>query len=170
VLPVEAKASSHDSTDSFDLGRFLGIAVITVANDGCEQVALSDGFRRIRIDVVRGTLLQGPVRLHYLLSGFGDLDGRVLTLRRLASLQRLGRFARALYPPELRAPRWIHALRTHDALAAGASQREISAVLFGDQRAHHEWRTNSDSPRLRIQRLVRSARAMVAGGYLRLLP
>jgi hypothetical protein len=161
---------SHGSADSFDLARFADIASIVVAKDGREQVALSDGFRRIRIDVVGGTLLQGPVRFRYLLSGFCDVESKVLTLRRLASLCRLGRFARALHPPEPRASRWIEALRSYDAITAGASQREISAALFGGQRARDEWRTSSDSLRLRIQRLVRSARTMVAGGYLRLLP
>jgi hypothetical protein len=168
-LAVEAHTMSSAS-DSFDIAHFGNIASVVVSDNGCQHVTLSDGFRRIRIDVVGGCVLRGPVRLHYRLSGFRQLDDKLLTLRRLAALRRLGRFARSLHPPEPRAPRWIEMLRAHDATRAGASQREITAALFGQRRARDEWRTGSDSLRLRVQRLVRSGREIIAGGYLRLLP
>jgi hypothetical protein len=169
VLPVDAEASSS-AADSFDFARFASIASVAVSDGGRQHVALSDGFRRIRIDVESASVLQGPVRFHYRLSGLRELEGKLLALRRLAALCRLGRFARSLHPPEPRAPRWIEMLRAHDASAAGASQREIAEALFGERAARDEWRTGSDSLRLRIQRLVRSTRIMIAGGYLRLLP
>jgi hypothetical protein len=168
VVRVEAMAASPAGPDSFDLAHFAGMVSIAMTQNG-EVVALSDGYQRIRLDVVSGSLLDGPVRLHYHLSGFCDLDVKLLTLRRLAALCRRGRFSSTLHPREPRAPRWIAALRAHDAIAEGASQREIAATLFGEAWVSEDWRRDSDSLRLRTQRLVRSARTMVAGGYLRLL-
>jgi hypothetical protein len=60
-------------------------------------------------------------------------------------------------------------LRVHDALAAGASQREIASVLFGAERVEADWLGTSESLRSRVKRLVRDARAMARGGYRSLL-
>ena len=60
-------------------------------------------------------------------------------------------------------------LRAHDLAAAGASHRAIAVELFGAERVSNEWRTSSDSLRLRVQRLCRDAAKMVDGGYLALL-
>ena len=59
-------------------------------------------------------------------------------------------------------------LRAHDLRTQGASQREIAGELFGPD-VVAEWRTRSDFLRLRIQRLLRDANAMISGGYLDLL-
>lgn len=56
-------------------------------------------------------------------------------------------------------------LRASDALAAGADHREIAAVLLSEEARQPRWRVQSPSVRSRIQRLVRSARAMEAGGF-----
>ncbi len=140
-----------------------------MAPDGREQVALSDGYRRIRIDVARGTVLEGPVRLEYLLGGFGDVDTRILTLRRLISLHKSGRFARGLFPAERLAPKWLAALRTCDAVRAGATQSDIARALFGERFGSSGRREGSDFLRLRVQRLVRKGRSMIQGGYRTLL-
>jgi len=60
-------------------------------------------------------------------------------------------------------------LRVHDALQEGASQREIGATLFGDERVAHDWIGESDSLRSRVRRLVREANAMARGGYRQLM-
>jgi hypothetical protein len=60
-------------------------------------------------------------------------------------------------------------LQAYDGLAAGASQREIAVVLFGETRVREEWKGRSDFLRLRVQRLINVGRDMVDGGYKRLL-
>jgi hypothetical protein len=62
-----------------------------------------------------------------------------------------------LFPPERRAPRWAQVLRVHDALAAGANQREISDSLF-DTKSVARWRVDAAPWRRRTQRLVEAAR------------
>lgn len=165
---AEPVASNH--ADAFSIDR-LSIATTTttiVGTSGSEHLSISNGFQRIRLDIVSGTLLRGPVRLHYRLAGFGDTDAQLLTLRQLHALNRLGRFARGLHPRETQAQRWVMMLRAHDLGTQGASQRDIARELFGDV-ASTDWRTRSDFLRLRIQRLLRDADAMIRGGYLDLL-
>ena len=103
------------------------------------------------------------------LSGMRSVLGPLLTLRQLAALWHTGRFSRALHPPEVRAARWILLLRAHDALIAGAGQREIAERLLDRDAAGRRWRVEAPALRSRVQRLVRSARSMAAGGYRSLL-
>ena len=60
-------------------------------------------------------------------------------------------------------------LRASDALAAGAAQREIAAVLLNAEAEVERWRVIAPTLRARAQRLVRAARRMAAGGYRSLL-
>lgn len=131
---------------------------------------LSDGWHRIRIDVEEGSIArEEAVLLHYRLLGLGSVETKVLPLRRFLELCRHGRFARSLFPRDPRVERWLTVLRVHDALAAGASQREIGAALFGDDRILLDWTDSADSLRSRVRRLVRDARTMAGGGYRQLL-
>ena len=65
--------------------------------------------------------------------------------------------------------RALSQLSAHDALAAGADQREIAAVLLSIDAAEPRWRNRSPSLRSQVQRLVRGARRMGSGGYVELL-
>jgi hypothetical protein len=168
VLTVEAKPASSRHRDTFDLARFFDMATALTTDRG-EHVVISDGYRRIRIDAERETLCQGPVHLKYKLQGVDGIEGKILTLRRLVALSRLGRFARHLHPPERLAPRWVAALRVYDAAQDGAGYREIAIALYGEASVELNWRGGSDFLRLRIQRLLRSGRQMVTGGYRSLL-
>ena len=93
VLQVRASPAAGSDPDAIDLARLMRWATI-VRGSGREHVALSDGWHRIRLDVVEGTLVEeGPARFDYLLSGLTTVDAHVLTLRRMLGLWRTGRFA-----------------------------------------------------------------------------
>jgi hypothetical protein len=168
VVKCIAEPVGPDHPDAFHISRLLLSTTTVVGSTGTEHLAISDGLRRIRLDVVEGTLLRGPVRLHYRLAGFVDAEPQLLTMQRLLALHRLGRFARGLHSRETKAERWVMMLRAHDLSMAGASQREIAAELFGLDDTQ-DWRTRSDYLRLRIQRLLRDANGLIHGGYLDLL-
>lgn len=168
VLAVTAEPVDRNCIDRFELGRLQLPARVLITADR-QRLSISDGSRRIRLDVAAGTLLEGPVRLRYKLAGFAGVEAKLLTLRRLLALVRLGRFPRGLDPPDPRVTRWIMMLRAHDLSAAGATQREIGSHLFGAARVASDWRGPSDSLRLQVRRLLRFGDAMVGGGYLRLL-
>lgn len=103
--------------------------------------------------------------IEYRLAGVEQACDQLLSLRQLLSLYRHGQFSRSLHRREARAARWILLLRTYDALAAGACQREITERLLDRDAGLERWRVRSPALRSRAQRLVREARAMAAGGY-----
>ena len=169
MLRVTARPALHGDRFAFDLAVYGGMGTTVVLPDGAETAAISDGYRRIRMDVEHGTLRQGPVNLTSTIDGLIGVDAKILTLRRLAALCRLGGFSRGLYPKERLAPRWILALRAHDAIRGGASQRELAMTLLGVTDIDAGWSRGANFHRLRVQRLLRNARSMVQGGYRTLL-
>lgn len=172
TLQMSAQPRPADCASFFDPERFRSCFVLVTDSMGCEHALLSDGYHHIRIDIEKGSLAgQQPVELNYALSGVLDAsaEAQLLPLRRLAGLCRTGRFLPSLFPRDRRAERLIEVLRVHDALSAGASQREIALHLFGRERVPNDWREVSDSLRSRVRRMVREARRMAGGGYRLLL-
>lgn len=168
VLKVQADRPI-EAPDSFELSRLGMDSIIVTSPDGQEHLLITDGLRAIRIDVLAGTLTTGPVQLRYRLAGFASAERPLLTLRRFLALWRTGRFSDPLHPAQARARRFVLMLRAHDASASGATQREIAAELLSGEAEEARWRTNVPSVRSRVQRLVRNAQAMAAGGYRSLL-
>jgi hypothetical protein len=155
--------------DRFELARLDSLARLVRSESGREHLLISDGLRAVRLDVLAGTLTEGPVELRYLLSGLASAERPLLTLRRLLALARDGRFARSLHPPKPRAGRWVLLLRAWDALEAGAGQRAIAETLLSRTAFEPRWRSAAPSLRSRAQRLVRGARLMAGGNYVGLL-
>ncbi|MGK6321362.1 DNA -binding domain-containing protein [Sphingomonas sp. DT-204] len=139
-------------------------------SDGNEHAVLSDGLHHIRLEIDAGTLNSNrPVLLRYRLAGIVGLDPAILTLRRFLHLYCHRRFSASLFPRDGRVERWVLLLRVHDALADGASHREIGAALFGEERIAAGWSGASDSLRSRVRRLVADARRMAGGEYRSLM-
>jgi hypothetical protein len=135
---------------------------------GREYLLAGEDACQIRLDIRAGTLLDGPVRLHYDLAGSVGLGPKLLTLRRLLALIRLRRLPRGYFPPPSQARRWMLALRAFDARQAGASHRDIAAVLFDVSVIGSDW-GDLDYLRSRVQRLIRLGDLLVQSGYRRLL-
>ena len=169
MLAVETLPVRRGDGDAFDLHQFGRLATVLRCPDGHEHLLLSDGVHHLQMEVTAGSLLDGPVRFCYELSGFKHIEAKTLTLRRLMLLHRLGRFPSGLYPPERRARRWVMALQVYDAVQAGATHREIAVALFGEKVVKEDWCGRSDYLRLRVQRLLRMADKLVNGGYRDLL-
>lgn len=169
VLVAAAEPAVSASPDTFDLQRFENLATVLRQPDGVEHLLLSDGPRQLQLLVSEGSVIGGPVRLHYRLSGFTGVEAGILTLRRFCGLHSLGRLPHGLFAAESRLLRFLTLLRAHDGWSEGASYREIAAVLFGPAVVREDWGGRSDYLRLRVQRLLRGARQLLAGGYRKLL-
>jgi len=170
VIAVRAAPAEAGDPDALDLDRLRPLATVARSDSGREYVALSDGWRRLRLDVVEGTIGTAPwVRLDYRLSGFQGLEDRLRTLHRLAGLKRDGRFDVQHFPAPAGLPRRLEALRVADGLRAGASYRQVAEALFGEARVRADWRTRSDYLLSKIRRRATEARHMLAGGYRALL-
>jgi hypothetical protein len=166
VEAVPASRSDPDAIDPIALGAWL---TMIADRTGREHAVLSDGWHHIRFDVEAGTLSSGPVVLRYRLQGSVSARPRLLPLRRLVEFSLHRRFARSLYPPDPRIARWLLTLQVHDGLDAGASLREIAAVLYGERRAAADWDGVSDSIRSRVRRLAAEARRLARGGWRSLM-
>jgi len=95
VVACAAEPIAPDHPDAFCIDQLTIPTTTIVGASGSEHLSISDGMKRIRLDVVSGTLLGGSVRLHYRLAGFDNGDAQVLTLQRLMALNRLGRLISA---------------------------------------------------------------------------
>jgi hypothetical protein len=168
VLPVGAVPETRGA-DTLELAALGCRAAILKGADGAEHVLLRQGGRAIQLLVRSGTLLAGPVRLTYDLSGFQSLGTKLTVLERLLALARHRGFPNRLYPPPPRSERWPPALRALELVRAGASQREIAIELFGDGAAAEAWAGPSDFMRSRVRRLIRFAERMTLDGYRELL-
>ena len=166
VLGVTAAPamSSAGQLDLFDLRHVRRFARL-IERDRVQHLLLSDGLRCIRLDGPPGIFSNGPVRLGYAVCGIASAEPPLLTLRRFLALCTAGRFARGLHRREARGRRWVLMLRAWDAMAAGATQRDIAQMLLRPSAGGPRWRTRESSARSQAQRLVRSARALAAGGY-----
>ncbi|MDO7843585.1 DUF2285 domain-containing protein [Sphingomonas immobilis] len=169
MIRVAAVPADHRHPDAIQAARLAPWLSITLGTSG-EHCLLSDGWRHIRFDVEEGSLASGePVILHYRLAGVASAGPQILPLRRLLDLARTGTFSVSLYPPDRRVTRWLLALRVHDALQSGASQREIARVVLGDDAHDDGAARRSDSLRSRVRRLAAEARRLAGGGYRRLM-
>jgi hypothetical protein len=169
VLIVRATPARSDDPIAFVPRRWTHLFAVAIEPDGTEHLAICDGYRRIRLDVAQGTVLEGPVLLRYEVQGVAGIDGKVLTLRRLMALCRTGRFARSLHRSFPSAPRLVRALRAHDAIEFGASIRDVGIMLFGDYRVAAEWNAPGEALKSQCRRLIATSRRMIGGGYLNLL-
>lgn len=166
VLQVIAMPVEADGPDAFDLAPLARWATVAIGENGREHVVLSDGWRRIRFDVVQGSILgERPVKFRYLLSGIARAGPQLTTLNRLLALVRNGYFPKRYFPVDRAMARRVEALRTADALAAGASQREMAIALFGEQLVREEWNGRSDFLKSRVRRRIAEARRMSNGGW-----
>jgi hypothetical protein len=170
TLGVAAMPADPSDPDSIRIDRIAPWLSIAIDETGREHAVLSDGWHHIRLDIEEGRLEgQDAVLLQYRVQGLASAEAVLLPLRRFLDLCSHRRFARSLFPRDARIDRGIEMLRVHDAIGQGASQREIGAALFGDERVRRDWRDGSDSLRSRVRRLVRDAQSMARGGYRQLM-
>jgi hypothetical protein len=161
ALPFYDRASAN-----FDLARCGAMATVVDGGD-CQHVLLRHGAGVVRFDVLSGSLLDGPVSLVLSLAGMEESEPALVALRRFLHLRRTGRLPAQSPPARQRLRRQVQALRVHDALAQGASIRDVGIMLFGGERVRHEW--TDEALKSQCRRLITLAREMAAGGYRALL-
>jgi hypothetical protein len=169
VVRVQAEQVSRSSVGAFDLSQLLDKIDLLSDPLGHEWLVISDAAGQVQLEVTEGSLLRGPVTLHFEVKGFRQLSAKLRTLARLEALHRIGRFPSSLFPKETGAGKWVRALQAWDGMEAGASQREIAVALFGEAFVRDEWNGRSDFLRARIQRILQFGRSMVDGGYRKIL-
>lgn len=166
VLEVMALPPAESRRPTFDLHRCGAKAVIVHGSDR-QHVLIRANREAVRLDVLSGSLADGSVALLHHFAGTEVIEPTLAALRRFLAFCRGESLptARRSSPPRLR--RHLLVLRVHDALAHGASIRDIGVMLFGSERVRQEWA--GEALKSQCRRLIARSREMAAGGYRSLL-
>lgn len=123
------------------------------------RVGLPDGM--FRLDLIDGTIGAGIVELEPAIDLSRDVNCQIASLRRLVALRK------GELPPsrDQSFVRLVEALRASDALAAGASLREIGIAVFGAD----DWPGDSDHVKSRVRRRIELATRLMRAGPIGVL-
>ncbi|QJU60275.1 DUF2285 domain-containing protein [Sphingomonas sp. AP4-R1] len=164
IIPVSARPASVDDPDAFDILDQWGPVAILQRKGMAEQILLTRSGQSVRLALVAGTFLNGPVRLAMEFSEWPLLNKRLETARRLAAFREPSFVQRVTSSPAGRDRRLL-VLRTLDAMATEYSYRAVATALFGPEYVAREWNGRSDFLKSRTRRLVAHAEHLVDGGY-----
>jgi Uncharacterized conserved protein (DUF2285) len=155
VLLVRASGLSGHRARIFDLQSYTSrIAQAASA----EFVVLDLGAAAIRLDVIEGSVADGPVSLRFDIPDDDALDVQLEMIRTFHAGTRS-------QPRHERLARRLLALQAFDASEAGASLREIATTLLGPG----DWPGAGDHRKSRVRRLLDSGIRMVREGPKRIL-
>ena len=168
VLHVDCYACpSRDG--GLDFAKIDLAQVVAIDSKGHQHICITDGFSHLRIDVENGTVLQGSVAFRVSVGDVARLPTILHSLTQLDAIWRAGKFPPPVLTRTYHRVRTLMALRIHDALIAGASQRDLGRLIFGSKRVASDWNGTSDALRSQIRRLIQLSAELSAGGYRRLL-
>ncbi|WP_448659181.1 DNA -binding domain-containing protein [Sphingomonas sp. CJ99] len=162
VLPLAALPMSASIGLGFDLAAWPGRAAISRGPDA-EHVRLDDDAGTIRMDLVTGTLLGGPVRLVLDPAALRTAAPIAGPLGRLLGTNCIPIPSTSVRLTRQQHRRQVQALQVHDARALGASIRDIGILLFGEDRVQADWA--SEALKSNCRRLIALAKAMATGGH-----
>ncbi|HEY0123218.1 MAG TPA: DUF2285 domain-containing protein [Rhizobium sp.] len=134
------------------------------------MIVLDDGSGHHRVWLPTGGLPVRPAALVPLDEAFELRIHALKRLHRWVAGDVTGPLARTQQLTPYRRRRLVEMLRALDGHLSGAGSREIAAVLFDPSfrtLAAIDWKT--DPYRMRVSRLLATAKAMMDGGYLLLL-
>lgn len=118
-----------------------------------EHLLVDRADMAVRLDVIDGTVLAGPVSLHFDIPDDRHLEARLATIRAFATAIPPGR-------PHLQLARRVHALHAVDARDAGASLREIADLILGPG----DWPGDGEHRKSLVRRMIASGDRMLSAG------
>ena len=132
------------------------------------HLVLVCGNLALQLLIEGADLLSGPVYLNFIipgLTGIGSAIEKLVVLRQI-----LARPSELLYTPRAWSARTLrlrNALIALDGHAAGASYRDVAAVIFGKDRVARDW----PDPSLKdhVRRSLRRGQAYASGRYRTLI-
>jgi len=126
-----------------------------------EVLALDLDCRRQLIEIVDGTLLDGPVLLWF------EMDRWIGNRAQLRALTQLGWWASQFTfdHPDRKILRLATLLRVHDACQSGASHRDVAACVTDEGVVARDWCGSSDYLKSRAKRAIARARALAMGQF-----
>jgi hypothetical protein len=154
----------------FDIRPIPFNAHIHIDGHGSQHVVLKSSVLHVVLIVSGPLITMAPVRLQFTSHGLTQLGHHIDALGALAHLL-LGR--RLAIPADR--PGEVDRIKLRDAVIAldgeyaGATRREIAAVIYGSERVAEEWSDPNGRLKAVIKRDLLRGRRMVAGGYRQLV-
>lgn len=175
VVRVEAKVKGKDDPASlfgclFDLKNFGDRRIHLTDAGGGEHVLIQRGGRIVQMRCGGHTLLDGDVKLRFILEGFGDLDAKFETIRRLSKLYN-EHTGNALLRNDWSATmaNLRDALIALDVYQAGGSHLETAMEIYGERLGRQMFAQPDRSVKNRMARARKKGVDLMKGGYLDLM-
>jgi hypothetical protein len=150
VLAVRAVLPCRGDPDVVDLGPCVARLM---RGPSFEHAACRLGSTLFRLDIIEGTLIAGPVALHFDVKADARLKAQLATIASFRLGVRRRRRSRNLVGKLL-------ALQALDAKATGASLRDIADLVLGAG----DWPGDGDHRKSLVRRLLDSGARMVRAG------
>jgi hypothetical protein len=150
VLFARASQASGGGSRLFD-SKSPNIAI--VRGSKCEYLQIDCGAEPIRLDIVEGTVTNGPVLLRFDLPDDDALGGRLARLRAF-------RYPKSVESRFPRLARCLLALHAFDARSANATLRETADIVLGPG----DWPGDGEHRKSFVRRLVATGEKMVGAG------
>ncbi|MEQ8395870.1 MAG: DUF2285 domain-containing protein [Thalassobaculum sp.] len=170
VLPVTAVAAGPAyGARAFRLSDVRCRTTVLLSPNGVQHLLFHDSERALQL-AVHGSSVFVPVRLMVdIVAEPGHVRHRLVAIEAFNAVLATGAIPASSFPAEPRGRRLRVVLQALDGWLAGATNREIAAALFGRRRVDADWRDPRDHLRDQVRRAIRRGRALMAGGYRRLL-
>jgi hypothetical protein len=153
VLAARALPPNPSTPHQLQIDRYDHCIAIET---GAEHLLLRTQRTSLRLDIVAGTVLAGPVVVEPSIS-LDRLDRQIAMIRILDSLLR-GKTPHDM--TDSRLPRLVLALRAFDGRCEGASLRDLARGIFGTT----EWPGDGDHVKSRARRLVKLSESLWHAG------
>jgi hypothetical protein len=157
---------SSDAPGSVFFPALPSLEHLLVEASGRQNVVLRSNRTSLQFPVEGDDLAAGPVRMSFLVHGFGTMShaaNQLTTLRRIVSATAQATTALRWAPA---AQKLRDAFITLDGRAAQASYREIALVLYGHDYVERNWETGLKE---RMRRHLRRSLEFTQGRYRELL-
>lgn len=169
MILTTAEAANSSDQQVFNPFALRIPATILRSTGMPEELRLVSAGHAIRLSILSGTLLDGPVRLVFHLNGDRHLAIRLRALRVFERLVSRGRIPSPPAPDTPAQRKRAILLKTLDGLAQGWSQRQIAIALFGEKAVAADWGGRSDFLKSRVRRMIAWAETLSGDAYLDLL-
>ena len=175
VITVEAQPFNGSESKGmldrlFDLALFGSKRIHLTDASGNEHVLIQRGHRVVQMRCRGHTLLDGDVKLRFLLDGFGHIDAKFATIKRLAKLydQHTGNPAvESNWSASTASLR--DALIALDVYQAGHGYRETAIAIYGEEAANERFADPDKSMKNRMVRARKKGIELMEGGYINLM-
>ena len=151
VLAVRALEPVDDAGVRLFDARAVGTRM--VRRPHVEHLLIDRGSEVIRLDVIDGTVSAGPVTLRFELPDDDRLDMQLSAMRALREPAPVAR-------SHVQLARRLHALQAVDARDAGASLREVAAIVLGPG----AWPGDGEHRKSLVRRMIVAGEQMLRAG------